>query len=143
MPPPAIQQQDETPPWEQYQPATQIIRVYYRDKNGAVIGQDDAEVLVLDQRAEFQCGLRPNTLGHRLRLNGVAEVALKRMVDLMQRPDVSDKIAFEASRFLLAHAHGNAIPIERNATQTQILIVNNIDASDQTRQGNVAIEIDA
>lgn len=119
---------EERPPWETYQPKMREQEVVNRDKEGNVLSCDLVQVLVLDQKAEYAAGLRPNTLGERLRLNGVAEVALQRILALVQNPFTSEKVALEAAKYLLSHAYGNSISIERDTGAVQVMVVNNMPA---------------
>ena len=123
----------EDPPWERYQPTMREQRVVERDKEGNILSRETVWVLALDQRAEYAAGLRPNTLGERLRLNGVAEVALKRIVEMVQNPLTSEKVALDAAKYLLSHAYGNSISIERDTATVQVMVVNTLRAPEDVQ----------
>lgn len=104
----AMQDKEEsvvTPWWEQYLPP-----------------KDNKGKLTVDMRREFQAGLRPKSLGHRLRQNGVAEMALETLTELAQDID-NPKVRLEAAKTLLAYAHGEPDQAQKQAPVQLAIVV--------------------
>lgn len=98
---------EELPPWLQYTPP--------RDVNGRIL---------VDAIAEARAGLRFPSFGDRLRRNGIAEEALKALVEIMQNPNASFKTRLDASIRILEFAHGT--PMGQTRDQ-QVNVFLNVD----------------
>lgn len=87
----------EERPWEHYTPPT----------------DPQTGLLTLSAKDEFDAGLRPTSLADRLQRNGIAEMALKTLVELAQDKEQPGKVRLEASKVLVTLAHGTPVQGQR------------------------------